>query len=240
MENVCEKCGKELVDGKCTCCDKEMKSDLKFSNNGIINRAAIKEEAKKLLKNNLWTVWKPILVPSLITSIIGSLVGAIFKDNLDAVSIIGVLTNLLVLPMTVGTLYYILNFVRGKKLEVKEIFSFYDKFLLIFAVTFLVGLFVSLWSLLLIIPGIIAALSYSMVTYLLADSKLDNPMELIKESKRMMNGYKMNYFVFNLSFIGWQLLCVFIIPVIFVIPYMAVSNALYYEELRKIQTKVNN
>lgn len=243
MEKFCTICGKELVDGKCPCCEKgtDKKSDStnnekKFSNNGVINRVAIKNEAKRLIENNLWTIWKPSLIVSLISGILGALITALFGEGTDAGTIISAIANVFLLPMSIGLVQYVLNFVRGKSYDINDLFSFYDKrFLLIFLTSFLVGLFTTLWSLLLIIPGIIAALSYSMITYLLADGKKNDAMEVIKESKRMMNGYKMDYFVFGLSFIGWALLCTLIIPIIYVMPYITVSNALYYEELRKIK-----
>lgn len=129
-----------------------------------------------------------------------------------------------------------LNFVRGNDCNVNDLFSFYDSSIInIFLTSFLAGLFVTLWSLLLIIPGIIAAISYSMVSFILADKKKSDAMEVIRESKRLMNGYKLDYFAFCLSFIGWMLLCVLIIPIIYVMPYYMVSNTLYYEELCKIK-----
>lgn len=58
MEKYCSKCGKKLVDGKCLSCAKECS----LSNNGIINRKALKEVAKEKLYGNMWTIWKPLLV----------------------------------------------------------------------------------------------------------------------------------------------------------------------------------
>lgn len=91
---------------------------------------------------------------------------------------------------------------------------------------------------LLIIPGIMIAFSLVMVGYLLADSKETNPGEarnIIRQSREMMNGYKMDYFIFELSFIGWYLLgaITFGIAYIYVIPYFTFANTLYYQRLKE-------
>ena len=94
-----------------------------------------------------------------------------------------------------------------------------------------------LWSLLLIIPGIIAYLSYSLVNYILADNDNMSIMEILRESKRLTYGYKADIFLFGLSFLGWYLLSVFTMGIafIYVIPYTLVASAMYYEELKKIK-----
>ena len=95
-----------------------------------------------------------------------------------------------------------------------------------------------LWSLLLIIPGIIAAISYTMVFYLCVDKKDLDALETISESKKMMKGYKMDYFIFKLSFIGWILLIPFTLGLILIwlVPYVVIADALFYD---KLQAKYN-
>lgn len=94
-----------------------------------------------------------------------------------------------------------------------------------------------LWSILFIIPGIIAALSYSMVYMLYADDQSSTAMDYLDQSKELMHGYKWNYFVFGLSFLGWELLSVltFGILLIWVLPYYTVAEVMYYDELKKIK-----
>ena len=76
-----------------------------------------------------------------------------------------------------------------------------------------------------------------MAFYIWIDETKTDTMEVIKESKRMMDGYKWDYFVFGLSFIGWILLVVitFGIAAIYVMPYMTVAQAMYYDELKAIK-----
>lgn len=71
---------------------------------------------------------------------------------------------------------------------------------------FLKNLYTFLWTLLLIIPGIVKSYEYRMVPYLLADCPDLSTEEAFRISREMMNGEKMNAFILDLSFIGWKLL----------------------------------
>ena len=97
--------------------------------------------------------------------------------------------------------------------------------------------FILLWALLLIIPGIIAALAYSQTFFLLADDLSLRPLEALKKSKDMMMGYKWQYFRFLCRFIPWFILA--IIPVgiglLWFIPYFVTAQAHFYEKLRGIE-----
>ena len=97
-----------------------------------------------------------------------------------------------------------------------------------------------LWSLLFVIPGIIAAYRYRMALYLLLDHPEMSVMQCIQESKRMMKGHKGELFVMDLSFLGWASLES--IPVfgyavqVWTTPYISMSYVLYYEALRGAET----
>ena len=72
---------------------------------------------------------------------------------------------------------------------------------------FLTGLYIALWSLLFIIPGIIKSFSYAMAPYILAEHPEMTASEAITESRHMMDGNKWRLFCLDFSFIGWSLLC---------------------------------
>ena len=97
----------------------------------------------------------------------------------------------------------------------------------------------TLWTLLFIIPGIIYAYKVIMTTMILADTADQNTSykQVINTSKEMMDGYKFDYFVFELSFIGWALLCIVTcgIALIWVYPYVQIANVMYYKELKKLK-----
>ena len=99
---------------------------------------------------------------------------------------------------------------------------------------FLTALFIWLWSLLLIIPGIIAAFSYAMVPFILDDNPEISGYEAIRRSKAMMKGHKFDLFYLLLSFIGWGILCMFTLGIgfLWLLPYMNTSIASFYEDIK--------
>ena len=96
-------------------------------------------------------------------------------------------------------------------------------------------IFTFLWTLLLIIPGIIKSYEYRMIPYLAVDNPEMTYKELFAESKRLMHGNKWKAFVLDLSFIGWWFLSVLtlgLLGVFYVGPYYAATSAALYEELQ--------
>ena len=96
-------------------------------------------------------------------------------------------------------------------------------------------IFLCLWSLLFVIPGIIKSYSYAMVSYILADNPSLGAREAITLSRKMMNGNKWRAFVLDLSFIGWIFLsaCTFgILSIFYVSPYMYSTHAELYNTLK--------
>lgn len=96
-------------------------------------------------------------------------------------------------------------------------------------------LFVFLWSLLLIIPGIIMTYAYEMTPYILNDHPELGAMDAIRRSKEMMKGHKWELFVFDLSFLGWFLLSIItfgLADIFYVHPYYSSSHAAFYENLK--------
>ena len=97
-------------------------------------------------------------------------------------------------------------------------------------------LFTWLWSLLLVIPGIIKSFSYAMTPFILADCPNVRAKDALKLSMRMMAGHKGELFVFLLSFLGWQLLNLVtfgLLGVFFVEPYQNSAEAVWYLEVRE-------
>ena len=94
-------------------------------------------------------------------------------------------------------------------------------------------LFVSLWMILLIIPGLIMAYAYSMAVYVANDNPELSAMDAIKKSRELMRGHKWDLFVLDLSFIGWILLCCFTcgLGFFFLAPYIEMAHAEFYREL---------
>ncbi|MDR0771905.1 MAG: DUF975 family protein [Candidatus Peribacteria bacterium] len=96
-------------------------------------------------------------------------------------------------------------------------------------------LYIFLWSLLLVIPGIIKGYSYALVPYLLRDNKKLEYNDVITKSRKLMDGHKFNLFVLDLSFLGWAILALlsFGIGFFWLIPYIETTRAAFYEDLMK-------
>ena len=160
----------------------------------------------------------------------------------SVVSTLQVVTWIILGSLTYGLYLYYIVLVREKAGDFNllfKAFSFSGQNLGLFGKTLgsylLVSLYVFLWTLLLIVPGIIAAYSYRMVFYILIDNPEIGVSEALRQSKKMMYGYKSKLFCLDLSFIGWGLLCIltFGIGILWLSPYMLTSQTIFYEELQK-------
>ena len=138
-------------------------------------------------------------------------------------------------PLEAGTARF---FVRNlnDKAEIKELAYCYDHgYLNVVKTVFLRDLYIVLWGLLLIIPGIIKSYEYRMVNYILAENPEMNTKEVFAMSRDMMRGNKWRAFVLDLSFLGWHLLSLITIGlagIFYVFPYRNMTNAALYEYLK--------
>ncbi|MCF7859320.1 MAG: DUF975 family protein [Candidatus Cloacimonetes bacterium] len=139
-----------------------------------------------------------------------------------------------------GLYLYFLKLTRSEASDFNQLFkafSFEGGNLGMFGKTLglylLMNLYILLWSLLLIVPGIIVAYSYRIAFYLMIDDPELNISEALKKSKEMMYGYKSKLFFLDLSFIGWGFLCLltFGIGFLWLSPYMLTSQSIFYNEL---------
>ena len=210
-----------------------------------MNRVEIKNRAKSLYRDNIWFIWKPLIIITLILALAEGIVFGLaslfdFTKSLKIMTIVCSVMSILIVfaeaALYVGYSKYILSFVRGKKLEMKDIFDFAKKYWVVsFLVSLLTGLAVLLGFVLLIIPGYILAIGLMFYREVCADNPDKNPMEIVKISWNMTKGHKMDLFIMGLSFLGWELVgsLTFGIGYIWIIPYMLVSFTLAYEELKK-------
>ncbi len=149
--------------------------------------------------------------------------------------------------LTVGFQNFCLRVGRRQKAGIGEIFDVFAIFFKVFALNFMMGLFIMLWGFLFVIPGIIASYRYSMAPFILLDNPEKGVMQCIRESKAMTQGYKWELFVLDLSFIGWAFIAsipsgfaVFspllafagtILIGAFVTPYRNITYSMYYNRL---------
>lgn len=134
-----------------------------------------------------------------------------------------------------GGTFVFLKIAKGETVSVGNIFYGFEDLWTAIKAQFFMNLFILLWSLLLIIPGIIKAYSYSMTYFILAENKGMNVLEAITLSRKMMDGHKMDLFLLFLSFIGWFLLVVitFGIAGIWVYPYLYATFTNFYLSVKE-------
>ena len=123
---------------------------------------------------------------------------------------------------------------RDQTMSYGDLFGSAKYLLKALGLTLMMGLFTVLWTLLFIIPGIIAAYSYSQAIFIMVENPDKGVMQCIRESKEMMVGHKWEYFVLELSFILWQLLGLVTcgLAFIYVHPYTNVTLANYYNAIK--------
>jgi uncharacterized membrane protein len=138
-------------------------------------------------------------------------------------------------PLNLGVALYFLKLARGQNSQLEDIFSGFKSFGNAFLLNLIKIIFIFLWSLLLIIPGIIAAISYSMSYYIMNDNPGMSSTEALRASKELMRGNKGKYFVFVLSFIGWFILgaLAFGIGLLWVGAYFNTAKANFYQDLQR-------
>ena len=142
-------------------------------------------------------------------------------------------------PLAVGMNYFYVHVFQGKGDRVNvgtpfsQAFTNYGRKL---GGYWWMQLFIGLWSLLFVIPGIIKTYSYAMTMYILADCPNVRAKDALKLSMRIMDGHKWELFVFQLSFIGWSLLSSLtagLLGIFYAVPYYQTAMAGYYLEVRE-------
>jgi len=155
---------------------------------------------------------------------------------INLIPIVGSIVSFLVSgAITLGIYAYYMEIARGDKIVAFETYFIgFKQFVDAFILYLLMAIFTFLWSLLLIIPGIIAGIRYSQAYYILRDNPDIGALEAINRSKAMMDGNKWRYFVLGLTFIGWIILgsIPLGIGMLWVYPYLYTALAHFHEDLR--------
>jgi len=145
------------------------------------------------------------LIPSVIDSLLGwSFVGPGGTTMTGSPSWLYLL--LVSGPFTLGLVSFFMGLFRSQETQTNRVFDGFDRFGKAFVLSLVTGIFIFLWALLFIIPGIIAAFRYSQAFYIMHDHPELSAMECLNESKRIMNGNKAKIFTLTLSFLGWAIL----------------------------------
>ncbi|WP_288508081.1 DUF975 family protein [uncultured Bacteroides sp.] len=172
--------------------------------------------------------------------VMGAVTTLVFGAVSGAASYIPVVGSILVaLPMMYGYAIVMLSVMRGGEMNIGGLFDGFNDFGRIVGTKLLQAIYTFLWTLLLVIPGIIKNYSYAMTDFILKDQPELANNAAIEKSMAMMDGNKMKLFLLDLSFIGWAILCLFTFGIgfLFLQPYVQSAHAAFYEDL-KAQTVV--
>jgi len=216
-------------------------------------RAELKDRAKMVLKQNYWkgvlayliynAIYGAVFFVLYICAIIAVVVVVIASaQSVPAVVICVIICFVIMIAILIVTVYPVIvglykYFIEASvfKPDLKNVlFAFKDgNFFYILKAMLWEYLFVFLWSLLLYIPGIVKAISYSMVPFILTDNPKIGHKRALKLSMQMTQGQKWDIFILELSFIGWMLLgAITGIGIIFVMPYYLATISELYAKLR--------
>ena len=183
--------------------------------------------------------WGTFVCATLVYLVISSICQSFTRIDEESASLAGLslVMTILLLPLIWGFYTMYLDHIRGEKVGLGNLFQGYSKewFSKSLLTLLLMYVYILLWALLLIIPGIIKALSYAMTPYVLKDNPNMKSNEAIEESMRLMSGHKAELFLLSLSFIGWALLSLLTLGIgfLWLIPYMQTACAYFYEDLKK-------
>lgn len=194
-------------------------------------------ELRAMARNQLKGAWGfPILVCFLYNLILGipgfmPYAGGTFAQIAPAI-----ISLVIGGPFAIGLSKYFLKFIRNDNPTLETMFDGFRMFSPSFLLMLLITIFTFLWSLLLIVPGIIASLRYSQAFYILNDRPELSASEALNLSKQMMAGQKGKLFCLWLSFIGWILLAFLScgIGFLWLVPYMETTFANFYEDLKNV------
>lgn len=164
-----------------------------------------------------------------------SLIYFALTAGISSVKNVGWIASLIITgPLCIGLYKFYLFLIRKKEIRLETLFDGFQIFGKALKAYLLVLLYVLLWFLLLIVPGIIAAISYSMTFFIMADDNSIDASQALSKSKEMMQGNKMRLFLLCCRFIGWFILGVLTagIGFIWIGPYFLSSVTIFYEDIK--------
>lgn len=227
-----------------------------------LDNKVIKSNARDFIRGRLWMFWSVLLVVGIIESLANSLPQWIFGDRLSNLSdiiagnpdnipkeisssvfgwyyVLNVLITIVLIPLNIGVAQNVLAWSRGENVNKwKVLFGGFNSAKIFFkqvGVVVLNTILCALWAILLVVPGIIKGLAYSMYPYILRDEPDLSVWQTLKKSEAIMKGYKGKLFLMYLSFVGWFILGAFTFGILYIwlTPYIMTSTVKFYDDVRR-------
>lgn len=232
----------------------------KVSELSMLNRIELKQQAKALTKNARQSAYGMTLIFLLITAAL-DLIDAYVRGTENTVYVVGsfryevytlpifrhapfpaitvffvgILVLLLRNVLSAGYIQYHQGVRKGYEMPYTTLFDGFGFAGKIIGLHFVMGFFVFLWSMLFLIPGIIAMYRYQFAIYNLCENPELGIMEALNMSKQQTKGYKLDLFVLDLTFLGWILLSALTLGIlsIWVSPYIQQTELGYFEAIKR-------
>lgn len=227
-----------------------------------LDNKVIKSNARDFIRGRLWMFWSVLLVVGIIESLANSLPQWIFGDRLSNLSdiiasnpdnipkeispsvfgwyyVLNMLISIVLIPLNIGVAQNVLAWSRGEDVNKwKVLFGGFNSAKIFFkqvGVVVLNTILCALWAILLVVPGIIKGLAYSMYPYVLRDEPDLSVWQTLKKSEAIMKGYKGKLFLMYLSFVGWFILGAFTFGILYIwlTPYIMTSTVKFYDDVRR-------
>lgn len=204
---------------------------------------------RKIARDALDGKWKTAIIAGLIASLLGAVSSGGTEIDLEPYRnsfVWEYIVYLILAAIVMVVVFFILGSIVGvgyakfnldltdlKEPEIGTLFAYFPQWKTAVAAGALQALLIFLWTLLLIIPGIIARYSYAMTRYILAEHPELTASEALVRSKEMMTGNRWRLFCLQFSFIGWDILAVLTLGIgyLWLTPYMQAATAAFYREI---------
>jgi len=194
----------------------------------MLDRTVLKQAAKDRLQEK----WGTAVIFAALYALIAYGTGLIPK--------VSFLFTLFVTPiLSYGMAWGFLELIRKDTLSINDLFEGFKQYPRALGLYWWRGLWLLLWTLLLVVPGVIRGLAYSQAFFILSESPDVKVRDALKISIKMTEGYKWDLFVLGLSFLGWALLCILTLGIGFLWlgPYICAVYAAVYVELKERSLK---
>ena len=227
----------------------------------MLNRMQLKQEAKQITKTARVSAYLFTLVYLAITTVLDAVntyasgeVVAVMQENFPGmvvpeffqralslppitVAFIAVMVSLIGAVLFAGNVLYHQGVRNGYEMPFGTLFDGFAFAGKVIWLNIVMGILIFLWSCLFVFPGIIASYRYRFALYNLCENPEMGVMEALRMSKVQTNGYKMELFMLDLSFLGWSILCSLTagILAIWVSPWMTQTDIGYFEEIKRIK-----
>lgn len=194
-----------------------------------MNYSEIRMEARLFLKDH----WNKLAMIWLVFLLIGN--GLYYGASMILVGLNYVVGLLISGPLILSIAMIFLSVYEERGFEFEDLLKGFNSYSRAFMAYLLYVVYISLWSLLLIVPGIIAAIKYSQVFFIMAEDPHISAADALKLSMEMMKGHKSDLFLLGLSFIGWALLCILTLGIGFLWlgPYQQMTYTIFYKRVKK-------